>query len=348
MKLGGITNMKKFIQIVLTLMMMTTIIACQKEAAPTNFWPATVKAIENKIGKDTNYNEDQWEIGIADKVKAKDEDRDLAIRRYYKDQTISRKVVMAFQTEQDAKRVDYIYERSETKDENEYKDIITLKSTDAAYTSYSIHYAKQEFRNGNYFDGSEAEGTLKVNEDQSITYDNLPYLGESMEYLRTLLSDLKDAFQLNYQDYQDFVNVPEIAKNTEFPNIDEIPDENAKTVNYYAEPSINAKGYSTITFLEVGVDLNATFGRFSIEQDTFIENFTVALEKRSIENCYNIMQNDPDVPYAVYLQDDTAYLYKQALSDQEIEDNVVKEGGNKANLILKTTNKSYDEMRIKR
>lgn len=309
-----------------------------------DFWKETILVLEDKL-ENNSYDQGNWQIGVEDKSMAEDKDyRGITIRQIYnEDENTSKTIMFSLQNRNNQKEISYIYKTNEAEDEKEYEKTLKISTSDESFKQYDVSYSYQENRNGNYFDNKDAKGRLVIEDNNEITYDTMPLMGEAMENYRHLLRDFQKEFNINYKDYT-FVNLPEVAKNTDFPTTDSITKETELTITYNSEPHYNAKGYSIITFIEVDKDfISAQFGKYNKEQRGYESNMTVKLEKRSIENCYNILQNDPDISYAVYFTVDTAYLYLQATSDLEIENDVMNQAGSNAEVILKTDNTENEE-----
>lgn len=334
-------KMKKVGIMILSIALMTLVSGCTKEVKPTDFWAATINVLEDKL-ESNGYNKGNWQIGVEDTSMVEDKaHRSLTIRYVEEDSNPKKTTMFSLQNTNNKKTVAYIYKQSEMEGNKQYDKMVSITSTDDAYKSYDINYTYQEFSNGNYFDGSEANGKLTIKEDQSITYDNVPLLAEAMDNCKILIDKFQEEFKVNYKDYN-FITLPELAESIEIAKIDKADQGVARTLDYYSQPTINARGYSLVTFLKINKDFSRLqYCRYSIEQEAFEFNLDLALEKRSIENCYNIVQNDPDISYAVYIHGDVAYMYLQSLSDQEIQNDAMNKNGSQAKSILKTTNKSY-------
>lgn len=334
----------KIKKLVLLAMIMTlTITGCGNEEKNSDFWSATINVLEDKLDNN-NYNKGHWQIGVQDKSQVDDkEHRSLTIREIFEEENITKTTMFSLENLNNTKTISYIYKKSQAKDYNRYDQTVTIKSIDESYHEYEITYNYEEYQNENYHDGNEAKGKLKIGTDNKITYDNVPLLKEAMTAYLTLLNDFQQEFNLDYHKY-DFVNLPELSKNLDIPILENISKETSTTTDYYSEVDINAKGFSLITFLKVNEDLSsADFGVYNLERKDYESKVTITFEKRNLENCYNIIQkNDPDINYTVYFNDDTAYIYLQSLTDQEIMDDLQNQGS-KAIHILKITNKSYSD-----
>lgn len=328
----------------LAMIMLLGITGCSNsEEKNKDFWSATINVLEDKL-ENNSYNKGHWQIGVQDKSQVEDEEhRSLTIREVFEEENTTKTTMFSLQNLNNTKTISYIYKKSQTEDYNRYDQTVTIKSVDESYHEYEITYSYEEYQNENYHDGKEAKGKLQIGNDNKITYDNFPLLKEAMDAYLTLINDFQQEFNLDYHEY-DFINLPELSKNLDIPALDNISEETSTTTDYYSEIDINAKGFSLITFLKISEDsLSADFGIYNIERKGYESNTTITFEKREMENCYNIVQkNDPDVNYAVYFDGDTAYVYLQSLTDQEIMDDIQNQGI-KAIYILKTTNKSYSD-----
>lgn len=322
----------------LCLVMMFMISACTtKEEEPKDFWAATVAVLEDKI-ESNGYEQGNWQIGVEDPSRAKDkEHRSFTIRQVMKNET-----VMFSLQNKDRKSIQYILKTSKKVDDYQYDETITITSTDEQYKNYTISYVNQEFRYGNFYDQKEATGEIAIQEGGTITYDNVPKLKETIRECASLIENFEKEFKIEYKSY-DFVPLPYLMKDMDIPQLKEIPREAANTMEYYSEPRINARGYSFVTGLSVDKNYQkAELGVYNIEHGAYDSRVDVTMEKRKLDNCYNLMQmGDPDVSYAVYLDGETAYLYLQSKTDDEIYKDIMETSGSNASYILKITNKSY-------
>lgn len=320
----------KIIRIILSMILVLTITGCQKENSNQDFWVATINALETKL-ENNSYNDGCWQINVEDKAFAEDKDyRGLTIRKINKEENTSKTTMLSFQNNNNIKTISYQYIISQKDNEQ----TVTLESSDKDYKKYEIKY-----QNNNKID---AIGKLNVDLKNKITYDNVPLLKEAMNAYFSLLEDFQKEFKIDYHDY-DFVNLPELAKDIEIPILENGNDKTATTINYCSDVYFNAKGFSLVTFLEIEKDFStAQFGIYNIERKGYESNDTVTLEKRSIDSCYNIIQKyDADFNYAVYLDNETAYIYIQSKSDQEIQNDILNNNALQAVSILKKTNESY-------
>lgn len=335
--------MKKLKKILIAMLLIIPFTSCGNHESSPDFWMATIQALENKFDGNS-YNEGNWQINVQDKSQVEDEDhRALTIRQIHKEQNSSKTTMFSLQNENDKKTISYIYKISKINDSNHNDQTITIQSTDEGYQKYEIIYTNEKYQDNNYKDGTEAKGKLNIDANNKITYDNVPLLKEALNACLLLLNDFQKEFDINYQDY-DFVDLPKLTENLDIPDISEISEVTSQTIDYYSDAHINAKGFSLITFLKIEKDFSgAQFGIYNVERKDYETNATVTFEKRSMEQCYNIVQkNDPDINYAVYFIDDaTAYIYFQSKTDEEIKDDVLNQASSQAVTVLKTTNASY-------
>lgn len=328
--------------VLLSVIMVLGITGCSnKKERNIDFWTATINILEDKL-ENNNYNKGHWQIGVQDKSQVEDDEhRSLTVREIFEDENLTKTTMLSLQNLNNKKTISYIYKKSQIENNKRYDHTVTIKSVDESYHEYEITYSYEEYQSQIYHDGYEAKGELKIGNDNEITYDNIPLLKEAMDAYLTLINDFQQEFNLDYREY-DFVNLPELSKDLDISALDYISEETSTTTDYYSEIEINAKGFSLITFLKINKDFSsADFGIYNIERKGFEFNATVTFEKRKIDSCYNIIQgNDPDGNYAVYFNNDTAYVYLQSITDQEIIDDIQNQG-TKTIYILKTTNKSY-------
>lgn len=337
----------KFKSVLLSFSLILTMTACSNsnENEEKDFWEATIDVLEDKLERN-QYNEGNWQIGVEDLSRVEDDShRSLTIRYINENESNTETTMFSLQNKDGKKEINYIYKISEVRDYNQYDQSLTLSSTDEDYKQYKINYTYQEFRYENYFDGKEVESRITINEDNTITYDNVPLLNETMKHCLDLLEKFQKEFSINYHDY-DFVSLPELCKDLEIPSVNSIDENLSTTLNFYSEVRYNARGHSLVDSLQVDKDYTiATLRVYNVGRKTYDSTIENKLEKRGIENCYNMMtQYDSEVNYAVYFQQETAYLYPQSVSDQEIENDVINNGGSQASIILKTTNDSYQDV----
>lgn len=337
----------KFKSVLLSFSLILVMTACSNsnENEKKDFWEATIDVLEAKLVRN-QYNEGNWQIGVEDLAGVEDEShRSLTIRYINENESTTETTMFSLQNKDGKKEINYIYKISEVIDYNQYDQSLTLSSTDEDYKQYQINYTYQEFRYENYFDGKEVEATLTINEDNTITYDNVPLLNETMKHCLDLLEKFQKEFSINYHDY-DFISLPELCKDIEIPSVNSIDENLSTTLDFYSEIRYNARGHSLIDSLQVDKDYTiATLRVYNVGRRTYDSTIENTLEKRGIENCYNMMtQYDSEVNYAVYFQQETAYLYPQSVSDQEIENDIINNGGSQASIVLKTTNDSYQDV----
>ena len=202
------------------------------EEKNNDFWAATINVLEDKL-ENNSYNEGNWQIGVQDKSQVEDkEHRSLTIREIFEEKNTTKTTMLSLQNQNDTKTISYIYKKSEIDNNNRYDQTVTIASTNESYHEYKIIYSYEEYQNENYHDGKEANGTFKIGNDNKITYDNVPLLKEALNAYLTLINDFQQEFNLNYDEY-DFVNLPELAKNLDVPDLDNIDDETSTTTDYY-------------------------------------------------------------------------------------------------------------------
>lgn len=337
----------KFKSVLLSFSLILTMTACSNsnENEEKDFWEATIDMLEDKLERN-QYNEGNWQIGVEDLSGVEDEShRSLTIRYINESESTTETTMFSLQNKDGKKEINYIYKISEVRDYNQYDQNLTLRSTDEDYKQYQINYTYQEFRYESYFDGKEVEATLTINEDNTITYDNVPLLNETMKHCLDLLEKFQKEFSINYHDY-DFISLPELCKDIEISSVNSIDENLSTTLDFYSELRYNARGHSLIDSLQVDKDYTiATLRVYNVGRRTYDATIENTLEKREIDNCYNMVtQYDSEVNYAVYFQQETAYLYPQSVSDQEIENDIIYNGGSQASIILKTTNDSYQDV----
>lgn len=337
----------KFKSVLLSFSLILAMTACSNsnENEEKDFWEATIDVLEAKLVRN-QYNEGNWQIGVEDLAGVEDEShRSLTIRYINENESTTETTMFSLQNKDGKKEINYIYKISEVRDYNQYDQSLTLSSTDEDYKQYQINYTYQEFRYENYFDGKEVEATLTINEDNTITYDNVPLLNETMKHCLDLLEKFQKEFSINYHDY-DFISLPELCKDIEISSVNSIDENLSTTLDFYSELRYNARGHSLIDSLQVDKDYTiATLRVYNVGRRTYDATIESTLERREIDNCYNMVtQYDSEVSYAVYFQQETAYLYPQSVSDQEIENDVVNNEGSQASIVLKTTNDSYQDV----
>lgn len=332
--------MKKILYIIVSVLILVPLSSCEKK--PQDFWSATASALYAKV-TNNQYDEGNWQIGIEDPSRAEDKDHpSLTIRQIHQNENIIETTMFSLQNT-DLKKISYIYEISETIDDKRVEQKVTVTSTNDTYTDYAVTYTMQEYHSNNYFDGREASGIITI-EDKKKIYANVPKLKETMEHCQALLNDFQSEFNIHYQDY-DFISLPQQMKEMNIPEMNEVTSAIGTTTDYYSEPSINAKGFSLVTSLRVSNDkTDAELLIYNVERKDFEKKINVSLENRNLDNCYNLIQKgDPDLQYAVYIDGETAYLYKQDKTDDEILQDIQQNEASHAMSILKTTNPSYQD-----
>lgn len=313
-------------KIIMYLFCMVLFVGCtqQKTEKSQNkkqdFWLATLQAIENDLDGNT-YDNGKWSIGVEDISMATDPDhRSIVIRQIFTTDLQKNTVMFSLQNDNQQKTVSYIYKQEEN--QNVYQ--LEIESYDENYQKYHMIYTE------NYEE--KAKGELAVSQKQ-ISFDNLPLLNEANQAWQKLLDDYQKEFDINYSQYQDFIPVPQLIDQQGIPDV--ISDDVYATMFYYSDVYTNARGYTLQTFLEVQNDYSQVkLGVYNLDRKSNDEMMTYTLEKRS-ENCYNMTSNkDLDEYFAVYFQDNIAYIYLQDKSDQEIKNDVKNNQGNQARYAL--------------
>lgn len=338
--------MKKILYIIVSILIIANLNGCAHK--PQDFWSATASALYAKV-TNNQYDEGNWQIGIEDPSRAKDKDHpSLTIRQIKQNENITETTMFSLQNTNDIKTISYIYEISKTMDDKRIDQKVNVTSTNDTYTDYSITYTLQEYHSNNYFDGQEASGIITI-EDNKTIYANVPKLKETMDHCEQLLNDFQSEFNIHYQNYN-FISLPQQMKEQNIPVMDEATPAISTTTDYYSEPFINAKGYSLIPSLRVDIDkTNAELLIYNVEQNDFEKKLNASLEKRNLDNCYDLIQKgDPDQQYAVYIDGETAYLYKQDRTDDEIIQDIQQHAAMNAVYIFKTTNPSYQNSMTER
>lgn len=334
--------MKKLKCALCCLLLVTILFACSSKEEPIDFWHATALAIQPKLTSN-QYDEGNWQIGVQDKSMMKDEKHpNMTIRQVFKEDTIENIVMFSLQNKNDKKTVSYIYKKHTIEEDKEFDETLKIVSSDETYKNYTMEYIIQNFKYGNYINADEANGTLKIDDKHNVTFDNMPLLKEAMPSWLSLINDIQSEFSIDYKAY-DFVNLPELAKDITIEKMDTISAEQATTIKFYSEPRYNAKGYTIVMFLEVEKDMSeANYKDYTVEQQGYSGNAGGTLEKRGVENLYNIaVQMDLEIKYALYVQDETAYLYEQSMRDADILNDIQNQNASLAKKVLKTTNNSY-------
>ena len=81
------------------------------------------------------------------------------------------------------------------------------------------------------------------------------------------------------------------------------------------------------------------FGVYNLDREDYDLKNEATLKKRSLDNCYDIVQKgDPDGNYAIYFDDNKAYMYDQTTSDSDIENDVKNNDALQAQIILQIPN----------
>lgn len=319
------------------LLLVFIVTACH--SVQIDFWTATLNALDKRIENNT-YNEGNWDIGVEDASQTEDEDhRDLTIRYITKNDVYRETTMLSFQHKNNQKTVSYIYETSAIENEKEIVSNVTITSTDETYHSYDVTYTEQSFQSGAYQDGTEMTGHIQIEDHQTITYENVPMLEEALNQSHRMLMKFQEEFELSFDEYE-FVNLPKLSEGLEIPRMTQVK---TATKDYYSKGEINAKGYMLITYLKINENArSAEFGTYNVERKENESSIDVTLEKRSEQPIYNMIQaGDSDESYVVYIEDETAYVYSQAITDDKLLADI-HTGGTNAKYILETVNHNQE------
>lgn len=307
-----------------------------------DFWTITYDQIESYLNENGNLSDD-WYIGLQGKDLAVDKDYPELTIHQYEDQ---QECVLSFQM--DAKDKPYIaYQYTmETKAAlgRTKQKSLELTSTDAGFTKYDMKYTETILEDGNFISQDTASGILQVQEDQTLRFDSIPLLKESMENLNVMIDNIEKTFDIDYTK-NSFVNVPALAQKTNIPETEEIPEETADNIAYFSKPDINAKGFSLVTCLEINKanPSSAIFSEFNVERQSDEFSYNISLEKQSQENCYALVfPFDSDFSYIAYIDETQAYLYDTSFTVENMVQDLAQ-GGSQAELVLSTENESYKE-----
>ena len=307
-----------------------------------DFWTITYDQIESYLNENGNLSDD-WYIGLQGKDLAVDKDYpELTIHQYGDQQ----ECVLSFQM--DAKDKPYIaYQYTmETKAAlgRTKQKSLELTSTDAGFTKYDMKYTETILEDGNFISQDIASGILQVQKDQTLRFDSIPLLKESMENLNVMINNIEKTFDIDYTKTS-FVNVPALAQKTNIPETEEIPEETADNIAYFSKPDIDAKGFSLVTCLEINKanPSSAIFSEFNVERQSDEFLYNISLEKQSQENCYALVfPFDSDFSYIAYIDETQAYLYDTSFTVENMVQDLAQ-GGSQAELVLSTENESYKE-----
>lgn len=275
-----------------------------------DFWNLTAQALDYK-----NYESGKWDISVEENVKDHPE---IFIQNIEENATVS----YSFSEN----GISYIYDLQSTEDDYTINnEKMTITSTDSDYKKYSVDYMNVIYHGPLYFDTITASGNITVQNDDSIIFDDTPFLKEMMERERTLIQEFEEKFDLDYSK-TDFVNLPELFKDVQFDE-NENYNESLDAIQYFSNADINAKGYQIQTFLELDKNGNTgILGTYVAEQKMYGSQVNVTLQPRSIENCYDLIPvYDYDAEYTAYISENMIYLYPIDITDealnQEIKNN---------------------------
>lgn len=321
--------MKKMIYLFLITLLL---IGCNKEIN-NDFWITTLQALET-----SNVNS-SWEIGIQDASFVEDKDhRSVRITK----QNENSRVTYALQNYNE-KYISYTYETTSKISHTTYTETIdysiVIKSIDTSYKTYSISYIAYIYHDNAYFDTKQYNGTIQLVNDKDIIYDNVPYLKESIEAFYTLLETFQKDFNIEYSQ-TDYVPIISYMYDSNIPEYEE--NATSSLLEYYSEERISAKGYRMITFVKLDKTANTLqYGEYCYEQNAYSFNYYLPLQERELNNLYNLVLNDAQTPYALYICEDKAYLYPQSFSDQEIYNDIYENNANNASLLLYKGNNKF-------
>lgn len=276
----------------------------------TDFWNLTAQALNYK-----DYQEGKWNITVEDNVK----DHPIIIVRNIEDNEM---VTYSF----DKEGISYIYDLQTIEDDQTINnEKMIIDSIDSDYKKYHVDYMNVIYHGSLYFDTITASGDITVHDNDSVEFDDIPFLKESMDRQRILIQEFEEKFELDYSK-TNFVNLPELFKDVQFDENTNY-DETLSSIQYFSDPDINAKGYQIQTFLELDKNGNTgVFGTYVAEQKMYSSQIDVTLQPRNIENCYDLIPvYDYDVEYMACISDNRIYLYQRDITDemllQEIQNN---------------------------
>ncbi|WP_294581768.1 hypothetical protein [uncultured Thomasclavelia sp.] len=336
-------------KILITILLSFCLIGCNSENEiatdnqVTDFWKETITTMEDYVSENT-YQQDNWSIRLQDPSYVSDLDhRSILIRQENKQDVTTETITFSLQNQNDQQYIEYIYHLSKIDGDNREEQSLSLTSNDDTFKSYDMSYSIENYVFDQLNNNQEAAGLLTINQNNQIMYDNLPLLKTAMTAWLQLIEDLQNDFKIDY-DNTDFVNLPLLASKVEIPEVNAISENVTTTIDYYSDEYANARGYILQDALKVSKDYQTgEFGTIDITRNetSFV---SVTLKQRDEANCYNIDQpNDPDEYLAVYFSNDSAYIYLQSLSDQEIIADV-DNGATNARYILKTSGyKKFNE-----
>lgn len=328
----------------LTLLLVFSCFGCEnKNTYPKDFWNQTIEAIENW---DAIVDKEKWNLGIQKEEYAEDKNHRSLTVRFTDVEKPDEKMLFSFQNQGN----EYVYYRFEKHFEEHvnlyytsaYDHKIEIKSVDSNFKQYKITYTVDEYRNEVYFETRTMEGKIESLTDGTITYDLVPYLSTAIDSLNKMLNEFEKDFLIDYDTYE-FIHLPKLMNDLFIPSKTELEKEEINTLNYYSKDRINAKGYRIVTFVKLSKDYSAIqYGEYCVEQGAYGFKYNVQLRPRTIENCFDILlTNDPDEQYAVYIKDNTAYLYLQSYSDDFILNDVMKNNAENSKCVLFEGKKNF-------
>lgn len=274
-----------------------------------------------------------WDIGLQDTSLVEDEDhRSVRITRIDEH---NNRITYALQNNMN-KYIYYSYETTTITSQPTYTETIehsiTIQSNDASYKNYSIIYSAQIYHDNAYFDSKTIKGNIQIVNESDVIYDNVPYLKECVETLDIFLQDFQEAFHVDYSQ-SDFIPIIQYLKASNIPTYEE--SNTTSLLEYYSEERINAKGYRMVTFVKIEESMTSMqYGEYCYEQGAYSFNYNVSLEKRNIDNLYNLLLNDPENPIAIYINKDKVYFYAQSYSDEDIYNDIFYQNAGLSSMIL--------------
>ena len=285
-----------------------------------DFWNLTAQALDYK-----DHQEGKWRISVEENVK--DHPRIFV-------QNIEENATVSYGFQEDG--IIYIYDLQTIEDDQTINnEKLTIQSTDTEYKKYSMDYMNVIYHGPLYFDTITASGDITVQNDDSVLFDDTPFLKEMMERERTLIQEFEEKFDLDYSK-TDFVNLPELFKDVQF---DENYNESLDAIQYFSNADINAKGYQIQTFLELDKNGNTgILGTYVAEQKTYGSQVNVTLQPRSIENCYDLIPvYDYDAEYTAYISENMIYLYPIDITDESLNQEMQSNCPNSVNQLSSDT-----------
>ena len=291
----------------------------------TDFWHLTIEATEK------NPTSSNFEIALQDASITKDkEHRSLRITKYVDNNRITYAL-----NNYGTKSISYTYE-SETKEayptyNKISKHKVSLQSIDDAFKEYSLIYIETIYHDQNFIENKQIQGNIQIVNKNDVIYDNVPYLQEAVQAFALLLNEFQKEYKIEYKN-TNFIPVIEYLNKQSIPKYE---NNVSAFLEYHSKERINAKGYRLTTIITLNKDNNTLqFKEYCHEQAAYTFNYTTSLQARSIENLYDMILNDPTIAYAIYINDNSLYLYTQTMSDQDIYNDILNNNGTNASLHL--------------